>query len=92
MESEADQSDYFYVDLPAAHTIEIWLRNIPAGANYHLYLYDQNQRLIGNSAEPGNSDEHILTPIHPPGRYYVRVFRSSGYSSTQAYSLRVVFR
>lgn len=90
--SEADKNDLYYIDLPAAHPVEVWLRNIPAGTNYHLGLYDSASRQVGWSAEPDNRDEHILTGALQAGRYYVRVYQAAGFSSTQPYSLRVVYR
>lgn len=90
--SEADKNDFYYTDLSAPHPIEVWLRNIPVGANYHLGLYNAAQGQEGWSANPGSSDEHILTGALPAGRYYVRVYQASGYSSMQPYRLRVVFQ
>lgn len=92
IESEADQNDYYYFDMPAAHTVELWLRNIPDSTNYHLYLYDANTNLRGYSGNPGNAEEHILTDTLPAGRYFVRIQRVTGYSATQPYSLQATFQ
>jgi hypothetical protein len=91
---ESDLDDYYYLDLPAAHTIEIWLTAIPAGNDYALYLYDQSAGPlpIDYSDEYGNADEHISLPGQPAGRYYIRVERVIGTSRTQPYALRAVFQ
>lgn len=92
IESETDQNDYFFVDMATAHTIEVSLRNIPVGANYHLYLYDSVQNLVGYSGNAGNADEYILTNPLLASRYYVRVQRVAGYSPAQAYLLQVRYQ
>lgn len=92
IESETDQNDYFFVDMGTAHTIEVSLRNIPVGANYHLYLYDSVQNLVGYSGNAGNADEYILTNPLLASRYYVRVQRVAGFSPAQAYLLQVRYQ
>ncbi len=89
--SEQDNEDIYCIQLQADHAIEIWLAEIPSGADYNLYLYDLNVVLIGYSGNIGNMAEHILTGTLPSGRYYVRVQRASGYSRLQPYLLRAVF-
>jgi len=88
----SDPKDYFYFDLPAAHTVEVWLSNIPAGHNYDLTLRDASLNVVGHSGELRNADEHILTGALPPGRYYIQVTNASQTGSTQAYHLQVVYQ
>ncbi len=88
----ADLKDYFYFDLPAAHTVELWLTNIQAGHNYDLTLRDANTDTVQHSGELGNADEHILTGVLLSGRYYIHVSNASGTGSTQPYHLRVVYQ
>ncbi|MHB0857691.1 MAG: pre-peptidase C-terminal domain-containing protein [Anaerolineae bacterium] len=88
--TSADPQDYFFVEMSASHTIEVWLSGIPSGVNADLQLFDGSLASRGYSGNLGNADEHILTASLPPGRYYVQVYRRSG-SSSQPYSLRVVF-
>ena len=91
--SEADKEDYYKIRLDTSHTIEIWLTDIPVGANYHLYLYNSAHAQKGYSGNPDNQDEHILTgSTMPAGEYYIRVQRVTGYSTTQPYALRAVFQ
>ena len=87
----ADPKDYFYFDLPVAHTVELWLRSIQAGHNYDLTLRNANEDEVKHSGELGNADEHILTGVLPAGRYYIQVTNASQTGSTQPYHLRVVY-
>lgn len=92
--SESDNNDYYYLDLSAPHSLEIWLTNIPAGNDYALYVYDAAHALVpgGYSDNYDDADEHIALSSMPAGRYYVRVERVTGISHTQPYALRAVFR
>jgi PKD repeat protein len=92
--SAADRQDYFYFDLPAAHTIELWLTDIPDGSNYDLYLRAPADldHPVGTSNKSGNADEHILTGVLSPGRYYIQIYNRSATGSEQDYHLRTVYR
>jgi hypothetical protein len=86
-------SDYFYFDLPAGYSVELWLTNIPAGSDYDLVLYDSDLGMRGYSGLTGSGDEHIVTALSAAGRYFVRVYHRSGAGSgTQPYHLRAVYQ
>jgi len=91
--NNTDERDYFYFDLTAPHTVEIWLTNIPSGNDYHLALRDANLDIVENgySADPGG--DHVLTNVLPPGRYYIHVIHDleAGSGSSQEYHLQAVF-
>lgn len=88
-----DKDDYYWFEMSSAHTVEVWLTQIPEGHNYSLYLYDSTgMGQLGYSGEPGNRDEHISTGVLPPGRYVIRVYAGQGYSASQFYALRTVYR
>lgn len=88
-----DQNDYYWFEMTSPHTIQVWLQQIPSGHDYNLYLYDSTGLvLLGYSANPSNQDEHILTSVLPAGRYYIRVYAVQGYSTTEPYVLRSVYR
>jgi len=89
--NQSDEKDYFYIELFEAHTIEIWLNNIPSGQDYDLVLYDANLNQLALSNKAGNSDEHILSSALPPGRYYIQAW-NAGDGSSEPYHLRVVYR
>jgi hypothetical protein len=46
---------------------------------------------VGESRKKGNADEHILTSILPPGRYYIGVY-NFGSGSPEPYDLRAVYQ
>ena len=87
----ADPQDYFYFDLSTAHSVELWLTNIPAGQDNNLVLRDSEQYLVRYSGNLGYASEHILPVTLPAGRYYIQVFNYSGGGSTQPYHLRIVY-
>lgn len=84
--------DFYIIDLPADHTAEIWLDNIPTGHDYNLYLFNAANGQVGYSGEVGNQSEHILTTVLPNGRYYVAVKGIAGSSASLRYSLKAEFR
>ena len=90
--SPSDSEDYYQIVLPLAHTIDVTLDQIPAGNNYHLYLYNVALAFMGYSGNPGNQPEHIQTNVLPSGLYYIRIQRVDGYSTSEQYTLRAVFR
>jgi hypothetical protein len=88
-----DDYDYYYFDLSTTRSVELWLRDIPAGHDYNLVLRDANLGMIGYSAERGAVPEHIVHGSVPPGRYYVQVWNYvwQEVGSTQAYELQVSY-
>jgi len=92
LQGDADKVDYYFFDLPAAHSIEAWLTNIPTGSDYDLYLYDAAHALLASSTTIGTGPEELDWASGTAQRYYLRVTREAGGSPTQAYALRVVFR
>lgn len=89
--------DLYYVDVETPGRVSADLTHIFAGADYNLYLYDQNSRLLAYSVKPGNPDEHLTYDVTKSGRYYVRVYPAPvpgplpGCSSTDPYRLRVAY-
>ena len=88
----SDEEDFYWFDMSSAHAIQVELWNIPTGNDYHLYLYNSSRAQVGYSGNSGNQPESIATPLLPAGRYYVRVQRVTGYSATEQYALKVMFR
>jgi hypothetical protein len=90
--SASDKDDFYYFDMPAKHVIEAWLRDIPAGADYDLYLYDDLPALLAYSASQGTNDESLVTAALPPGRYYLRVRRVSAENAVSPYTFGAAYR
>ena len=89
--SEADGKDYFFFELPAAHSVELGLRNIRVGHNYDLVLRRADLSQVGYSAQPNNQDEQIKTGTLPAGRYYIQVYNFSASGSSQPSHLNVAY-
>jgi hypothetical protein len=86
-----DINDYFYFDLSAAGSAELWLTHVPSGCNYDLVLRDVALGVAGYSANLGSADEHIQTGTLAAGRYYIQVYHNSAAGSAQEYHLRAVY-
>jgi hypothetical protein len=84
-----DPDDYYYVDLLAAATLDLFLSNLPAGTNYDLYLYRwTGGNHLTRSVNPGTMPEQIHIELGP-GRYGIRVYPSTAGRSPQPYRLAV---
>jgi hypothetical protein len=72
-----DVDDYYRLDLDGPRHVQLFLRDIPAGADYELKLIDGNQwTMVGESLAIGNADE-LLEATLPAGTYYLQVERRS---------------
>jgi hypothetical protein len=83
--SEDESADVFQFFVPDNHSVTLDLYDIPDGADYDLYLLDEQLVTIGSSAQGSNSSEHMQVSVGR-GRYYVVATRYSG-SSNQPYRL-----
>ena len=86
--SEGEQ-DFYKFNVKSGQQITVTLSRIPAGQDYDLYLNDPGQNQVAQSTNTGNADEQIIYTAVGEGTYYVVVTGYSGYSTTQAYHLRV---
>jgi hypothetical protein len=87
---EADEVDYYYIQVATASLVELWLDHIPGGHDFDVYLRDANLAVKAKSDRAGNADEYLRAEL-PPGRYYIQVYRRSGPGSPQPYHLRVTY-
>ena len=78
--------DYFRFTVSRAGYVTVYLENLLADAD--LYLYDAKNRLIGESARSGVTDEKIIANL-PAGTYLARVHSANGV--TTDYDLKVRF-
>ena len=79
--------DYYVFTLPELSSVNINLKNIPAGCDYELLLFDSSRRLISSSKNSYNRDESILTILNA-GTYYIKVYSYNNVASTN-YKLEV---
>ena len=87
-----DEWDFYYLDMPAARSLQAWLGEMPAGADYHLHLFDDERKLLAYSGNHSNTDDFLSTDRLAPGRYYVAVQRATGFDSVSPYAFRITFR
>jgi hypothetical protein len=90
--SASDEHDWFYFDMPVQHTVDAWLREIPAGCNYDLLLRDSQGGPITSSAQDKPEGEHIVWGPLSPGRYYLVVEQIRGWNASVPYALHVDFQ
>jgi len=83
-----DAGDFYYVGIQVPSELLLQLKNIPANANWDLFLYDQNRRELAASTNLGNTDERVTYRVEA-GTYYIGVLAISGASATQPYSLDI---
>ena len=88
-----DNSDYYSIVLTRAHTIKIWLTDIPVGENYDLTLRDSANinNHLEHSGELGNTSEYIGTGILPAGLYYIQVSNRQNTGNDRYYTLKARF-
>ncbi len=91
---ETDQDDYYHFTPSTGAGVSISLTNIPSGCDYDLYVYyyDGQYRQVAYSNRGGNADEGVTFAPVAGRKYYVRVYRCSGFSSQQPYRLRVSYQ
>jgi hypothetical protein len=69
-----DYIHFYYFDIAEPTPVAASLRQIPAGSNYDLHIYNENKGRLVTGANPGNLDENLGVQIIP-GRYYIIVER-----------------
>jgi len=89
---QGDMSDYFYFELDASRSIELWLTNIQNEHDYDLYLRRANGSVIEKSKKAGNANEHILPTNLSRGLYYIQVHNYGESGNTEPYHLQVIFK
>ncbi len=92
LESPVDAKDYFFFTVLVTGRVQVWLKNIPAGHNYSLSLFDETGERRGYSGNPGNSGEYIDAVDLERGLYYVQVYGGETAETTgQSYCMQVVY-
>jgi hypothetical protein len=85
--------DWLYVTVPAGKTLVVDLADMPANADYDLFVFDAG--LKDGEANPvvgSNAPEHVEIPLTVTGRYYIRVVVYTLAPGTNTYSVRVAIR
>ncbi|MBL7781155.1 MAG: fibronectin type III domain-containing protein [Saprospiraceae bacterium] len=85
--SVSDVDWYRFANTSSQRNIKVDLTNLPA--NYDLRLYSNNT-LLGTSQNTGTTSERLIyNTTTVSGNYYAYVYRTSGTTSTQCYTLRI---
>jgi hypothetical protein len=90
-----DREDYYYFTPSAATAVQITLANIPAGADYDLYVYyydGAHYQLVARSNKTGNQSEGVTFVPVAGRKYYIRVYPYSGSSNSQPYRLTLTYQ
>jgi hypothetical protein len=81
-----DSNDYFYFNLDSAATVTVDLTN-HIGQGLQLLLYYQTVgNIVGLDSTP---PYHITLPNAQPGRYYILIYATGGYSDSPLYQLTI---
>jgi uncharacterized repeat protein (TIGR01451 family) len=83
-----DLDDYFFIVLTNFATVGVDVTNYQAEGQ--LLLYDEGRERKGHDG--GGGPTLRIGPITlPPGKYYIRVYTSSGYNTNHLYTLKVSY-
>lgn len=89
----AGDQDYYFINVAStASDITVSLTNIPADADYDLYLYDSTPSLVASSAQYGSVNEFIRYRPVASGRYNIRIYPYQGANKDQPYRLTATFQ
>jgi len=91
---EAD--DIYSLDLKAGQQLVVDVLYIPSGANYRLTVWYNTAKndpiVVGNSDNPGSSNERVVRLIDVAAKYYIRLRKMAEAPSDDAYILHVVVK
>jgi cell wall-associated NlpC family hydrolase len=88
--STTSDNDYYKLWSPKNVQLKILLTNIPTNKDYNLELYNSSYTLVAYSRKTGNQNEEIYYSVgSSPSYFYIRVYSSSGYDSSNPYRLYV---
>jgi hypothetical protein len=82
--------DLYTIDVESLDLISVYMTDIPAEADYDLYLFDENE-LVWDLSRGEEGQEYILFEPFIEGRYYIAVIAYEGYSLEHAYALQAIF-
>jgi len=85
--------DWLYVNVAAGRTLVVDLANMPANADYDLFVFDE--QLKDGESNPvvgSNGPEHVEIPLRAAGKYYIRVVVYMVAPGPNIYSVRAAIR
>lgn len=93
---ELQNDDYYGVSLNTGDTITTRLTSYPVGTEYDIYLFPPEARvapirfIASSEQNPVKEFRYTLPAGQPVGTYYLRVYKTSGPTTTGFYILDVV--
>lgn len=88
---ENDPDDYYWIEVTTLSRINVQLL-VPDALDLDLWVYDADRNLVAGSSRIGPGlDESVRYRPEATGKYYIRIYRFSGSSKTDAYTLVVGF-
>lgn len=84
------EDDYYRVQINVGQQLRVQVRNLPAGGDYDLVLYDPRLSQVVFSNASGNVDEQAEHLAQSTGLYYIRVILFMKAPADNRYTLTVM--
>ena len=85
--SAKDDIDFFYLEIDTPQIVRLSLTDLPAEADYDLYLVTGEEDVLADSSNSGQQDEYIEYTTSSVGVFYVLVLPFNGFSPSEPYAL-----
>jgi hypothetical protein len=85
--SAKDDIDFFYLEIDTPQIVRLSLTDLPAEADYDLYLVTGEEDVLADSSNSGQQDERIEYTTSSVGVFYVLVLPFNGFSASEPYAL-----
>jgi hypothetical protein len=85
--SDKSDVDFFYLEIEVPQTVNIALTDIPAGADYDLYLVTGEEDVLSSSSSSGEEDEYIEYTTSSVGIFYILILPFHNFTETEPYTL-----
>jgi hypothetical protein len=85
--SAKDDIDFFYLEIDTPQIVRLSLTDLPAEADYDLYLVTGEEDVLADSSNSGQQNEHIEYITSSVGVFYVLVLPFNGFSASEPYAL-----
>ncbi|WP_146202427.1 PPC domain-containing protein [Gracilibacillus dipsosauri] len=85
---DAEDVDWYQIDLTAGTDVAFLLKNIPSDADYDLYIFDPDLN-YALSENIGNADEKLYLNINTTGTWYIAIMPYNSYNAEENYQLFV---
>lgn len=87
---KATDVDYYTIT-PNSGVLNITLSSIPSTCDYRFVVYNSSNRVVAETTQNGNKDKSLSITV-PSGKYFIKVYSSSGSDKSKEYRLTVNYR